>query len=46
VQEQVDGEEMKPLGRDEARDGDASSTVRRLAAPTPLSQKRYKKLVN
>jgi len=31
-------------GRNEAGAGDASSTARRLAAPTPLSQKRYKKI--
>ena len=32
------------VGRDEAGAGDASSMVRRSAAPTPLSQKRYKKI--
>jgi len=31
-------------GRDEARASDASSTARKLATPTPLSQKRYKKI--
>jgi hypothetical protein len=31
-------------GTDEAGAGDASSTTRRPAVPTPLNQKRYKKL--
>jgi hypothetical protein len=39
----MDGEEMKPLG-EQMKLEHASSTVRRPAAPTPLSWKRYKKL--